>query len=64
MTFPPTKFNLKQIVYLRINPELTGMVLQIAFTADGGVLYRVSWSDSSENNHYECELTDEKSYTT
>ena len=56
------KYALGQIVYFRLKPEVTGMVTAITFRPNGAS-YGVTWSsDMTEKNHYECELTDEKSY--
>ena len=55
------KFTLGQTVYLAIHGASVGMVTGIVFRPIG-VSYYVTWSDFTERSHYECELTDEKTY--
>jgi hypothetical protein len=55
------KFTLGQTVYLSINAASVGMITGIVFRPIG-VSYYVTWGDFTERSHYECELTDEKTY--
>jgi len=55
------KFTLQDIVYLRLNPEVKGVVTGILFRPHG-VLYFVSWEGEPEGSHYDFELTKEKGY--
>jgi hypothetical protein len=53
------KFDLGDIVYLKINPEpYKGMVTGIN-VSPGGNYYSVTWEDGHESNHYDMELTTE-----
>lgn len=56
------KFQLGDIVYLRLSPEETGMVTGVLFRPHGH-LYYVMWCDEkSETVHYEMELTADKEF--
>jgi len=54
-------FILGQIVYMRINQDMEGMVTGITFRPSG-VTYEVTWSDFEERVHFECELVTEKTF--
>lgn len=54
----PCKFQLGARVYHRCDPDAgRGMVLRIAFAANGGITYSVVWDTEKESEHYEIELT-------
>ncbi len=56
------KYALGETVWLRLKPEVAGMVTAIIFRPNG-VSYYVTWSsDMTERSHYECELTTERSF--
>lgn len=55
------KFQLGDIVYLKIRPDDAGMVTGIMFRP-GIVIYKVTWSFAGECDHYDLELTTEKQY--
>ncbi len=56
------KFELGQIIYSKIAPELTGQITGILFRPNG-VMYLVTWSDDLEEKyHHEIELTADKSF--
>lgn len=39
--------------------ESPGLVTCVAFTADGGICYTVTWQGRVESRHYACELQSE-----
>lgn len=50
-------FKLEDVVCLTINKDCDpGMVTGIYYRPNG-VFYNVSWSDRSNTDHYECELS-------
>lgn len=55
------KFKFGDIVYLCVNPERCGMVTQIKY-APSGVTYVVSWDDFQDRQHFDIELTKEKTF--
>lgn len=59
----PCKFQLGARVWHRCDPDAgRGMILKVAFYANGGVVYSVSWSVDKEGDHYEAELTTVKEF--
>lgn len=61
MNTDAVKFDLEEIVYLRIDPEATGIVTGIIYRPTG-TMYMVTWGISNEQHHYACELTREKTF--
>lgn len=55
------KFNLGDVVYLIIDPDMQGMVTGVLFRPHG-IVYYVSWGISDEEPHYDIELTREKRF--
>lgn len=51
------KFNLGDVVSLKIGGEETGMITSITFRLDGGTIFSISWSDRTESAHFANELT-------
>lgn len=56
------KFNLGDTVYLKLNPSEPCMVTGILFRP-GHIIYKLTWKNASETNHYDMELTTEKTYS-
>lgn len=52
-----SKFDLEDIVYLKINHEVFGMIVSVCFTVNNGILYNISCGDTGITA-YECELDD------
>ncbi len=50
------KFNLGDVVSLKLGGEESGMVTSITFRLDGGTIFSVSWSDRTESAHFANEL--------
>jgi hypothetical protein len=59
--FDGVKFALGEIVYLRVEPSEAGIVTGIMFRPSG-VCYYVSWSKTTEQQHYDIELQREKGF--
>lgn len=55
------KYNIGDIVYLKLNSELAGMITGILFR-QGCVQYYVSWGNANETMHYDVELTNQKTF--
>ena len=56
---------LETIVYLKTNSEYKGMVTGHVIRPQGGFAYLVTWGeDGVEQQHWECELTDTRSFDT
>jgi hypothetical protein len=54
----PCAYQLGTIVYKRLDTDGTkGMIVDITFRADGGVLYGVAWNEVGDTDHYEIELS-------
>lgn len=54
----PCKFQLGARVWHRCDPDAgRGIVLRVAFSANGGITYSVCWDVDKEGDHYEMELT-------
>jgi len=51
------KFNLGDVVSLKLGGEESGMVTSITFRLDGGTIFSVSWSDRTESAHFANELS-------
>jgi hypothetical protein len=62
MNMDSVKFELEEIVFLRIDEESKGIVTGIIFRPTG-IMYMVTWGISNEQHHYEGELTREKSFS-
>jgi len=62
MNVDKVKFELGQTVYFKMDPEMSGIVTEIIFNANG-VIYGISWADFEDRRHYEVELTAEKTFT-
>ena len=57
-TFTPA-YAFGDTVYHRARSDkVRGIVTDIKFCGDGGVLYAVCWGTVGSDNHYEMELTD------
>lgn len=56
------KFNLGEIVYLKIKPEEAGMITGLLFRPHS-VSYYVTWGNANETTHYDIELTTKKRFT-
>lgn len=50
------RYGLGDSVWFKLDREKEGMVTGILFRPSG-VIYKVTWEDMSEKDHYECELT-------
>jgi hypothetical protein len=51
-------FGLRETVYHVNNGDPdTGPITGITFTADGGLMYSVSWGPGQDSRHYGCELS-------
>jgi hypothetical protein len=62
---PVPEIPLETIVYLKANADYKGMVTGYIVRPQGGIIYLVTWgSDGLEQQHWECELTDTKSFDT
>jgi hypothetical protein len=62
MTTDALTYSMGQIVYLKLKPDVAGMVTGILFRPSGHGYY-VTWSsDTAERYHFDCELTKEKSF--
>lgn len=62
MTTDTLTYALGQTVYLKLKPDIAGMVTGILFRPYGH-MYLVTWSsDISERYHFDLELTKEKSF--
>ena len=61
---PVPAFLLASTVYLRINTEARrGMVTGHVFRPGGVIQYLITWDEpAEEQEHWACELTDEKAY--
>ena len=58
-----TRYGLEQIVYLRVNPEVAGIITSITSLIGGSFYYTIVWGDDrGESSHFEPELTDERQY--
>lgn len=62
-SLPLPKFPIETPVYLKVDTEggagtVTGLLIR-----PHGLVYMVTWADGEERQHYEFELTQEKSYT-
>jgi hypothetical protein len=52
------EFELGEVVYLRVGEEdRRGMVTCYRVTADGGMVYGISWGDRQDREHYAVELS-------
>ena len=59
----PCKYQLGAVVYHRMDGDGTaGMVIDIKFCADGGLLYTVQWGRDSTRTCYEIELTTARTF--
>lgn len=56
------KFNIGDLVYLKLCPDTAGMVTGIMFRPHS-ISYYISWPSASETVHYEIELTRQKSFS-
>jgi hypothetical protein len=55
------EFEMKSTVYFRNTVgKDEGVVIAYKFTADGGIMYEVIWSDKKTSPHYATELTKTK----
>ena len=58
-----TRYDLEQIVYLRVNPEIAGLITSITALIGGSFYYTIVWGDErAEAHHFEAELTDERQF--
>jgi hypothetical protein len=56
------KFCLGATVYMKLKPEIPGMVTAIVYRPNG-ITYWVTWSsDMVERSHYDMEITTEKNF--
>ena len=55
-----SRFDIGQIVYLKTDPDESGIVTGFILRPENRYLVMVSWSDRSENPHYEFELLEDK----
>ncbi len=59
----PCKYQLGAVVYHRMDSDGTpGMVVDIKFCADGGLLYTVQWGREAARTCYEIELTTARNF--
>jgi hypothetical protein len=49
-----------QVVWLKVEPEMKGMITGFVLRKDSPVAYFVTWNDAEETLHFAMELTDEK----
>lgn len=62
MTVPDVvKFQIGETVYCKLSPEEPKLVTGILFRQNC-VIYKITWSNGSETNHYDFELTRDKAY--
>ncbi len=57
---PIPEFPIESIVYLKVNPELKGMVVGYEVRQLGIGPYFVTWGEGDEKLHWPCELSDSK----
>lgn len=62
MSMDSVKYNLGDVVYLRVRPEEAGMITGILFRPSS-ISYYVSWGSTSEIPHYDIELTKERTFS-
>lgn len=55
-----TRWDLGEILWLKVNPEMKGMVTGIILRSGPLISYLIAWNDGEETAHYEMELVDEK----
>ena len=55
-----SRFDIGQVVYLKTDPDESGIVTGFMLRTENRYLVMVSWSDRSENSHYEFELLEDK----
>jgi len=59
----PCKYQLGAVVYHRMDPDAgAGMVVDVRFGGDGGVVYSVAFGARTPYEAYELELTTAKSW--
>ncbi len=59
----PCKFQIGAVVYHRLDGDGTaGMVLDVRFWGDGGVIYTVQWGLEQARSCYEIELTTARNF--
>jgi hypothetical protein len=54
-------FNFGDLVFHRTE-DAPGIVTGILYTADGGILYQVTWQGRLTDEHYATELTKDRPY--
>ena len=64
MSKDTVKFELGQIVYRKILPDVAGIVTGILFRPHGVCYYTKFADEKEEGSSWECELTAEKSFVT
>ncbi len=54
----PCAYQMHTAVYRRLatDPE-KGMIIAVAFSTGGGVIYTVAWGEGEDSRHHEIELT-------
>ena len=55
-----TRWDLGQMVWLKVQPEMKGMITGIVVRSGPSILYFITWNDGEESMHYEMEVTEEK----
>lgn len=55
-----TNLNIGQIVWLKVQPEMKGMITGIIVRSGPSISYLITWNDGEESTHYEIEVTEEK----
>ncbi len=64
MTLSP-KFSIGNTVYLRVSPEVAGMVVGLVIRPNNAIHYLVTVGDEVDERHcYDIELTTEKTFET
>lgn len=60
----PCKFQLGAVVYHVMDTDgRAGMVTEIKFCADGGLIYLVAWGGEPVTGHFEIELSTARSFS-
>ena len=64
MRLPTPAYPYGATVYLKINTELAGMITGYIFRPGNIIWYLVKWSDGTESDCLDMELTDVREYKT
>lgn len=57
-------WDLGMTIYHKTNPEMAGILTGRIERPDDVVTYLVAWPEEGEVEHWECELTEDKTYDT